>query len=125
MAFGDKATNPEKTRLLWDKFKHVPDGMFTVGIDNIILTQRQSPTLEDFIKNLFEAKKLVAPQKKPPLDEPLCAGCNGSAFTDEDRSLMLKTTQERISGRISDFEWNNFKTNIQLQVDAHIKTHVR
>jgi len=125
LAYGDKAINQEKTRLLWDKFKHLDDGTFSVVIDNIILNQRQSPTLDDFIKNLFDANKQAAPEKKLPVDLPICDGCDGSAFSDQDRSLMIETINRRMKGKAQDGEWKEFKKNIDLQIVAHESTHKR
>jgi len=151
LAFGEKATNEEKARLLWVKFKHIDDQLFTQVVDNLILSQRQTPILDDFNRELKTAHDTNR-RKKPDvsISDPVCVDCSGSgwrsvvppgavvptayacdcktfedpnledsAFSDQDRTLMLRTISARVQGKVSDAEWSEFKKNI----DATIKIH--
>lgn len=79
-AFGEKAINEEKSKLLWAKFKDVDDGVFVQVIDNIVLNQRQSPILDDFNREVMRARSSIQNMVRGNSPDMVCITCDGSGW---------------------------------------------
>lgn len=75
-AFGDKGVNEEKTKLLWSKFKEVDPGMFTQVVDYLVLNQRQTPILDDFMREMNAAVARIGNCGRTPE----CQDCGSSGW---------------------------------------------
>ena len=93
-AFGEKAVNEEKAILLWRKFKDVADQVFVQVVDNIVLNQRQSPVLDDFIREITRVKAAAQSAGRGQGSDMVCVTCDGSGwFLTTPRGLMVPNAE--------------------------------
>lgn len=106
--FGKSAYGEERTKLIWREVKDFSGAWWEKSVDQLILSSRQAPLLEQFGPLIAdERERLWKIEKKKHAQE--AKDFFRSSYGPDDVGTICKTIVKRIQGEVSDSDYSTFQ----------------